>query len=411
MKIGLLCIGDELLRGSTINTNLGFLGDMLVRNGLELAFCLEVPDETGKIITALELAMEKADIVITSGGLGPTADDVTKEAVAQRFGARLEQHGEVAIGIRKYWKSRHAGEPGSRILNQSLVPIGAKIYINRNGTAPGIQMQMPDGDKFAGRRVIMLPGPPGEIQPMFTDDILPELLKMCPDRVHTRMYRICSIGESGIEERILPLLSRTHALSAAYCATHEFVKLFLSSRDMDSMETAVDFVKKEFGRNILAAESPAADVVALLQEKHLTLATAESCTGGLVSKQITDISGASAVFPGGVTAYANEIKEKILGVSSETLKKHGAVSAETAREMVCGVTGLMGTDCGISLTGIAGPGGGTPEKPVGLVYAGIKCRDKIKTFEMRLARSREQIRERAAASALNELRMMLLELE
>ena len=210
---------------------------------------------------------------------------------------------------------------------------------------------------------------------------------------------------------MLPLLSTTHPLGAAYCAGHGAVKLFLRSGSGEVLADAIAYAKKEFGKAVLQTDNVAADVVALLKKRGMTLVTAESCTGGLVAKMITDVAGASDVYPGSVVSYANEVKEQLLGVKHGTLVSYGAVSRETAREMAEGAAARFGSDCAIALTGIAGPGGGTPEKPVGLVYCGIFCGGRCEIFEFRLKRSREQIRERAAAGALNRLRLMLLELE
>lgn len=406
-KIALLCIGDELLKGSTVNTNLAFIGSMLLKHGITLEYSLEIPDDENAIRSALADALERADIVLTSGGLGPTADDMTKEAVARYFHLPLEQNGPAVLSIRRFWKMRHPDtEPSGRVLNQSLVPAGAVVIPNRNGTAPGIVLRPSDG-----KLVILLPGPPGEICPMFEEDVMPLLLKEDLPREQTVLLHICGIGESEVEERMLPLLSTTHPLGAAYCAGHGAVKLFLRSGSEEVLADALAYAKNEFGKAVLQTDNVAADVVALLKKRGMTLVTAESCTGGLVAKMITDVAGASDVYPGSVVSYANEVKEQLLGVKHETLVSYGAVSRETAREMAEGAAARFGSDCAIALTGIAGPGGGTPEKPVGLVYCGIFCGGRCEIFEFRLKRSREQIRERAAAGALNRLRLMLLELE
>ncbi len=406
MKTALLCIGDELLKGATLNTNLSFIGSKLLEQGLTLDYAQEIRDNGAAIADAVKTALTTCDLVITTGGLGPTADDMTKEYIARLFSLPLEQDGSVVFAIRRYWKQRHAGEPAGRILNQSLVPRGCKVIPNRFGTAPGLVIQPPDAP---GKTVILLPGPPAELQPMFEKDILPLILELAEKRCYTKVFYICGAGESEVEERILPMLAKTHPLTAAYCATHEYVKLFLNSPDMDILADATLEVRAAFGNDVLeGSDGIAGEVVRLLKRRGLTLATAESCTGGLVAKMITDISGASDVFPGSVVSYANRIKESALGVRAETLDSVGAVSRETVREMAQGVAERFGTDCAIALSGIAGPGGGTPEKPVGLVYCAVVCGSETEVFEFRLGRSREQIRERAAAKALDMLRRMLL---
>ena len=406
MKIALLCVGDELLKGATLNTNLSFIGSKLLEQGLTLDHALEIRDNGGAIADAVKTALTTCDIVITSGGLGPTADDMTKEYIARLFSLPLEQDGSVVFSIRRYWKQRHAGEPTGRVLNQSLIPKGSKVILNQFGTAPGLVIHPPEAPE---KMVILLPGPPAELQPMFEKDVLPLIMERAEKRCYTKLFYICGVGESEVEERILPMLAKTHPLTAAYCATHEYVKLFLNSPDLDILADATLEVRAEFGHDVLeGSDGIAGDVVRLLKRRGLTIATAESCTGGLVAKMITDISGASDVFPGSVVSYANRIKESALGVRPETLESVGAVSRETVREMAQGIAERFGTDCAIALSGIAGPGGGTPEKPVGLVYCGIVCEGVTEVFEFRLGRSREQIRERAAAKALDMLRRMLL---
>ena len=280
------------------------------------------------------------------------------------------------------------------------------MILNQFGTAPGIVIRPPSDPE---KMVIMLPGPPAELQPMFEKDVLPLIVERAEKHCYTKLFYICGVGESEVEERILPMLAKTHPLTAAYCATHEFVKLFLNSPSMDILSDATAEICSEFGHDVLEGnDGVAGDVVRLLKRRGLTVATAESCTGGLVAKMITDISGASDVFPGSVVSYANRIKEAALGVKTQTLERVGAVSRETVREMANGIAERFGTDCAIALSGIAGPGGGTPEKPVGLVYCAVRCLDVTEVFEFRLGRSREQIRERAAAKALDMLRRMLL---
>ena len=411
MKLAVICIGDELLKGATLNTNLAYMADCLLENGIQIQFSAEVQDSKDGIINALEKAFEHADWVITSGGLGPTADDVTKEYIAGHLGYRLEANGDVAVAITQYWQERHGDmEMPTRILNQSLVPEGAKILRNRYGTAPGLLIRMDETHpKYPGKNVIMLPGPPSELEPMFKNAVLPVLKKEVQQKVYSKCFYICGIGESFVEERMLPVLNRNPGLSAAYCASAEYVKLFLKSTSCDILGIGIRAVRQEFADEMLSdsVSSLAEEVLQLLREKEETLATAESCTGGLLAKMITDVPGASDVYQGSVVSYANRIKEMMLGVKTETLEAKGAVSPETAGEMVRGIAERFGVTAAIATTGIAGPDGGTPEKPVGLVYVGIVYRDSCEVLELHLQKSRQQIRERAAAQALNQLRQMI----
>lgn len=410
MRVGLICIGDELLKGSVINTNMAYIGRRLLETGLMLSFSMEVADTEDAILSALDCALEKVDIVITSGGLGPTADDVTKEFIARRFGYILEQNGEAAINITRHWRMRNPNEEmPTRIMNQSLVPAGATVIQNKCGTAPGLIMRSPKLYKYPDKSVILLPGPPNELEPMFESAVVPYIKRLGIDVTHSKLYHICGLGESEVEELMLPVINAHHGLSVAYCASFQFVKLFLTGNDEHVMASAMANVREIFSDKLLSdgSASLADEILTLLREKGLRISFAESCTGGLLSKLITDIAGSSDVFMGSVVSYDNSVKTNILGVQAQTLADYGAVSMQCAREMAEGVASRLGTECAISITGIAGPSGGTPEKPVGLVYAGIKLRERVEVFELRLRRSREQIRERAAGQAFNKLRMML----
>ena len=412
MKLAIICIGDELLKGSTLNTNLAYMGSRLLEAGIQPVFSAEVPDSSEGIMHALEQAFKHADWVITSGGLGPTADDVTKEYIARFLGYRLEENGDVAVSIVQYWKERHDGdEMPTRVLNQSLVPENADVLRNRFGTAPGLVIRTgEDHPRFPNKNVVMLPGPPGELEPMFSASVLPLLKKEAEPRIYSKCFLVCGTGESDVEERMLPIIDRNPGLLTAYCASAQYVKLFLKSASCDALGKAMREVKSVFGHELLSdrVESLPEEVLRLLRENGDTLATAESCTGGLIAKMITDIPGASDVYLGSVVSYANTIKESMLGVESKTLADHGAVSPETAREMVQGIARRFQVSAAVATTGIAGPDGGTPEKPVGLVYAGIIYHDRCEVFELHLHRSRQQIRDRAACEVLNRLRLMIL---
>ena len=410
MKTALICIGDELLKGSVVNTNMAFIGSRMLELGEILTCSIEVADTEEAILSALEKAFEHAEIVITSGGLGPTADDVTKECIARRLKRPLEQNGEAAVNIVRHWRMRSTKEEmPPRIMNQALVPAGAEVINNRRGTAPGLILKTPADDRFPNRTIIMLPGPPNELEGMFDEEVMPYLAKCGASGVKSRLFHVCGLGESFVEEMMLPVINAHHALSAAYCASFQFVKLFLTSRDSATLDSATREVRKIFAGKLLAddSDSLAAEVLMLLRKRNARLSLAESCTGGLLSKLITDVPGCSDVYYGSVTCYDNSAKMALLGVSEETLARYGAVSAECASELVKGASERFGTEAAISITGIAGPGGGTPEKPVGLVYAGVKYLDRTEVFELHLRRSREQIRERAAGQALDKLRLIL----
>ena len=411
-KIAVICIGDELLKGAVVNTNLSSIGVRLLALGVIPVSSVEVPDRRDDILAALDFSLARADIVITSGGLGPTADDVTKEYIAERCGMRLEEDGAAALNIMKHWKMRHPSEEiPPRVFNQALVPHGAKILMNDCGTAPGLILRTPETDAFPGRTIIMLPGPPNELCPMMDAAVVPYLKKTLKHFTFTREFHVAGLGENIVEERMLPVIARFHSmLSVAYCATAQFVRLFLTSESPEVMESAIQSVQELFAGELLSddADSLSHEILRLLGERDETLALAESCTGGLASKLLTDIPGSSHVFAGGVVTYSDKSKTSLLGVPADIILKHGAVSRETARAMADGLAKAVPSDAAIALTGIAGPGGATVGKPVGLVYAAIRYRDKTEIHELRLRRTREQIRERAVAAAFFRLRAMIL---
>ena len=405
MKVGVLCIGDELLKGAVINTNLAYMGQRLLEIGIMPELCLEVPDEPREVVNALEYALRHADFIITSGGLGPTADDLTKQSIADYLRMPLELDPEAEKAVRARWDSLKRGPLPLNFLNQAYIPHGAKALLNSFGSAPGIYITA-----AASKRIVMLPGPPSELHPMFDNQLLPILKSVLDRRIYTRLFHISGVPESRVEERTIPIIRANPGLSVAYCAAPEFVKLFLKTSDPDCLLKAEQMVRAEFAAELLhdSSHTVAEEVILLMKERSCALALAESCTGGLIAKLITDVPGSSAAFYGGVVSYANEAKQHLLGVSAETLKKFGAVSAECAREMLDGAAEKFSADCAISVTGIAGPDGGTAEKPVGLVFIGVKCFDQVLVKEYRFRGSRGQVRERTAAVALNTLRRMLL---
>ena len=290
-------------------------------------------------------------------------------------------------------------------LNQAYIPRGAKALLNAFGSAPGIYITT-----AGAKRIVMLPGPPSELHPMFDDQLLPILKSQLDRRIHTRLFHISGVPESRVEERTVPIIRAHPGLSVAYCAAPEFVKLFLKTSDPALLEKAEKSVRAEFAPELLhdSSHTVAEEVVLLMKERSCLLALAESCTGGLIAKLITDVPGSSEVFCGGVVSYANAAKRDLLGVSADTLAKYGAVSNECASEMLAGAVERFSAGCAISVTGIAGPDGGTAEKPVGLVYIGVRCFDQALVKEYRFRGSRSQVRERTAAVALNTLRRMLL---
>ena len=403
MKVALLCIGDELLKGSTVNTNLAFLGEQLLRIGIIPELSLEIPDRRDSILKALDYAYSKADTVITSGGLGPTSDDITKDSIAEYFHLPLEKNEQVEAHLTAWWQKLHSGPVPFHWNRQAYFPAGANIIPNRFGSAPGIHLE------WNGKAIFMLPGPPAELHPMFEEGMLERIRKKRKTPVYASLTHVVGIGESIVEERTQPLLRE--GISVAYCASPGHVKLFFTSKDELLLNQVTREARELFAGDILSegVSTLPEEILRLLEKRQFTLATAESCTGGMISAQLTAVPGSSAVFLGGAATYSNRLKQLILGVSETTLAKFGAVSRECAKEMVEGVCSRTGADAGISVTGIAGPSGGTPDKPVGRVYIGVKLHDTTRIFECNFRGGREQVRNQTVARALNELRKLLLQ--
>ena len=415
LKIAVICIGDELLKGFTVNTNLTDIGKELLQYGLIIDHATVISDTKEGIQAELKDMLRKgSNIVILTGGLGPTVDDLTKSAVAEIFNLKLINSEEVADKLKTYWSGRTTDMPPS-VMNQTLIPEGASILPNSVGTAPGLLIK--PGQRETGKAyteseppsIILLPGPPSELNPMLKDHVIPFITSISgADRLYTKTIYTSGLPESRIEEKTLPLINRSD-FNIAYCASPAAVKIYLSGRDPILLEKKEKELRQSLGKYALPkdTENPVQFIVNYCIENSLTISTAESCTGGLIAAAITDIPGASEVFRGSVVSYSNEWKNQILKVSEKTIDEFGAVSRECASEMVSNLCSLYKTDMGISVTGIAGPGGGTPEKPVGLVYIGVEINGKklIKQFNFR--GNRTKIRQRTLYSACNFLRTVI----
>ncbi len=375
----ILCIGTEVLIGDIVNTNAAYLGAHLSAAGVNVYHHTVCGDNAGRIKECLALALSRNDLVVTTGGLGPTYDDITKEIVAEYFGLPLEEHAEVLGRITAYFTaSGRAMTENNR--KQALIPKGAHILVNNFGTADGIAVTV--GEKT----VIMLPGPPREMKPMFDNEVLPYLkaLGISGEVLVSSNVNIFGMGESSVEAALADLMKNSkNPTVAPYVGSGEVrLRVTASGKDEDEAQSRIAPVVKQIvetlGNAVYGVDEPSLEAVLVKQlaEKGMTVAFAESCTGGLISERLTAIPGASEVFGFGFATYANEAKVKLLGVSPETLEKYGAVSEQTACEMARGALEVSGADIAISVTGIAGPDGGTAEKPVGLVYMGVAAKGK-----------------------------------
>ncbi len=409
LKIAVICIGDELLKGFTVNTNLTDIGSELLQLGLIINNASVIPDTTEMIQNSTTNMVDSGmDVIILTGGLGPTVDDLTKETIAELFKLKLIMSEKVVATLKLYWNNRNRSMPEA-VLDQALIPEGAEILPNDVGTAPGLLIHASDHHPRLPA-IILLPGPPSEMNPMFKNYVIPYLSTLKGyDKLFTNTIYTTGLPESIIEEKTLPLIKNS-IFSIAYCASPEAVKVYISSSDRDQLNSKTDELRERLGEFALhqGITDSIQAVVNYCKQHDLTLSVAESCTGGLIAAAITDIPGASQIFKGGVVSYSNEWKNQILHVSEETINKFGAVSYECAEEMVTNLCNYYKTDLGISITGIAGPAGGTPEKPVGLIYIGAKLNDKIVIKQFNLSGDRNRVRQRTVYAAANLLKTLFL---
>ena len=366
--VELINTGSELLLGYVMNTHVAYLAQKLSPLGLEIARQVCVGDEPKTLRSAFADALRRSDIILSTGGLGPTKDDRTRDIVAKLTGKKLWFDPEVMLAI----KQRFAGREMPRSVRvQAMVPEGARTLPNTHGTAPGLVL------RYKRTLMILLPGPPRELKPMFEEQVLPFLRKKfrCQER-ECRTLRVTGLGESVIEERVIRATQGIKNLELGYCARMGEVDIRIVTRGRNAKrlaEKAESRVRKELGHHVFGTTDDSMEkvVVQLLAKRRKTVAVAESCTGGVIAHRLTNISGSSQVFRGGIVAYSNAVKVGQVGVSKTTLSRHGAVSKEVARELAQGVRKKLGTSFGLGVTGIAGPLGGTPGKPVGLVFIAL----------------------------------------
>ncbi len=405
MSIEIICIGTELLTGEITNTNLQFIAGQLDARGLVVARETCVHDTLAAVRNAVLAGLKEHRLVITVGGLGPTRDDLTREAVAEALGLTLSCDTELAERIRSKYSARGRNVPNHSWEVQAMVPQGGEPLTNDWGTAPGLWI--PVGD----RAVAMLPGPPRELQPMFDEYLLPKIADLVAPAVSRQVLSVFGFGESNTERRVIDALVGLDSVEPSYCAKADccHVRLTVAVGDEPKLAEAVGRLKAEFGDNVASQQENTVTLIAkLLRERGWTFGTAESCTGGGISSMITDLPGISDVFAGSVVTYSNEMKEKLLGVRSETLAEYGAVSDPVARQMVTGLLARYDLQAGIAVTGIAGPDGGTEEKPVGTVQIATAVEGRVRCTRQVFPYGRRGMRERTVTFALQRLREHLL---
>ncbi|MCR1839131.1 competence/damage-inducible protein A [Murimonas intestini] len=411
MIVELISVGTELLLGNIVNTNAAYLAEKCALLGLSMYHQSVVGDNEERLAETIKTAAGRSDVVILSGGLGPTKDDLTKEVAAKVMGYELVEDAHTKARIEEYFKNSQFKIITDNNWKQALIPEGAIVVDNKNGTAPGLIMEKD------GKSVILLPGPPNELVPMFEQDIFPYLNKLQPEIICSAMVKICGLGESYVETQIADLIeNQTNPTIAPYAKTGE-VHLRITAKAGDEKEAkklikpVVKELRNRFGSNIYTTdESKTLEeaIVDLLLEKQLTLTTAESCTGGMLAARLTNVPGVSEVFKQGLVTYSNRAKRKLLDVKKNTLKDCGAVSDKTAKEMAKNGAFITGSDICVSVTGIAGPDGGTEEKPVGLVYMACSYNNKVTVKEFHFKGERSKVRESSVVNALTLVRECIL---
>lgn len=411
MNAEIISVGTEILLGDIVNTNAQYLSEQLASLGVNVFSQLVIGDNSERLYEAFEKAFENTDIVITTGGLGPTEDDLTKEIGAKYFNLELVLDEESKSSILKRFEAMGV-EPTLNNLKQAYLPKDCIKLPNNNGTAPGCIIEKNN------KILIMLPGPPKEMKPMFDDSVAPYLKTKQDSILVSKVLRVMNIGESKMETLIKDLIdNQTNPTIAPYAKENEaIIRITAKAKDETEanklIEPVVTSIKQILSDNIYGQDNDTLEAVVakLIIEKNMTISAAESCTGGLLAATLVNYAGVSEIFKEGVVTYSNEAKINRLGVKEETLKKYSAVSNQTALEMAEGIAKTANTNIGLSTTGIAGPGGGTKEKPVGLVYVGICINGKTITKELHLIGDRQKIRSKTVYTVLDLLRRQLINL-
>ncbi|MBN2453397.1 MAG: competence/damage-inducible protein A [Candidatus Omnitrophica bacterium] len=408
MKAEIISIGTELLLGQIVNTNAAYLSRKLAELGIDLYYQTTIGDNSQRLVQTLRKSLIRSDIILLTGGLGPTVDDITMEAVANLIGKPLILNRAILKDIKRYFLSRGFKPPHGND-RQARVPEGAKCLRNKVGTAPGLIIE------HLGKVIICLPGPPREMAPLFEDGVVKYIRKRWGRGavIRTRTIKTVGLPESRVNTIVKDLLELTPPTTVGIYAKLREVHLVIMAKanTEKAASSAIAKVEKKIvlrlGKHIFGYDDETLeDIVGWkLIDKKLTIAVAESCTGGLISSRLTDASGSSKYFIMGAVPYANEVKIKHVGVSADTLKRYGAVSRQVALEMARGIRSIMGVDIAIAVTGIAGPTGGTPRKPVGLVYIALVAEKRRIVREFRFDGSRKDIKWQTSQAALDIIRL------
>ncbi|MDD3184902.1 MAG: competence/damage-inducible protein A [Anaerostipes sp.] len=411
MVAEIICVGTEILLGNIVNTNAAYLSERLAGLGVSVFFETTVGDNPERLQETIELGLERSDILILSGGLGPTKDDLTKEIAAKACGQELVEDKKAKQKLLDYFAGREHKMTENN-LKQAMVPEDCTVLYNENGTAPGMVINAQQNKK-----IILLPGPPSELIPMFHRQVEPILQSYQRGVLYSKVVKIDSVGESLVETKVLDLIDEQSNPTVAPYAKLGEVHLRVTAK-ADTKENGqelvmpmVDELKKRFPTEIFTIEEDVTleqVIVEELVKKHYSIATAESCTGGLLAGRIINVAGASDVLNEGYITYSNEAKMKNLGVKEETLAAVGAVSREVAKEMAEGVCKVAHSNVGVGITGLAGPGGETKDKKPGLVYIGVCVNGDTTVNKYQLRGNRKKIREVAVSRALTMIRQKIM---
>lgn len=411
MTVELISVGTEILLGNIVNTNAAYLAEKCAGLGLSCYFQSVVGDNEERLTQVISCAVDRSDIVILSGGLGPTEDDLTKEVAAKVCGKKLIVDERSMERIAEYFAARDI-KPTENNWKQAMMPEGAIVLDNNNGTAPGAIIELENA------KVILLPGPPNELIPMFEESVAHYLDKLTPGVICSQTVKICGVSESQVETTVKDMIdTQTNPTIATYAKTGEVHIRVTASADNEKQAKAlikpvVKELKARFGPDVYTTDVDTTlekSVTDLLLANKLSVTCAESCTGGMLSARLINVPGVSDAYKAGLVTYSNKAKRKILGVRKGTLEKYGAVSARTAEEMAKGAAIATKADVAVALTGIAGPGGGTKEKPVGLVYISCNVKGKVAVKEYHFKGNRNKVREAATSAALSLMRSCILE--
>lgn len=407
----IIAIGSELLSSSRTDTNSLWLTDQLNRIGIDVKLKTIVGDDDARLEEVVKDAVKRSRVVITTGGLGPTEDDITRKVVARALGKRLSLDERVLEEIRERFRSFGIANMPERNSRQAMVIAGAEVLANPNGSAPGLYLE------HGGCAVALMPGPPREMKPMFENHVRARLEKLAGDtRFATRVLRVSGLGESAVDEKIAPIYMKYENPQTTILFNSSEIEIHLKAhgRTEADAEALIDDlslkIEKELGNSAFSFRGETMEEVVgrRLAMTEFTLAVAESCTGGLIAQRLTSVPGSSKYFIEGVVTYSNESKTRLLGVDKKLIKEFGAVSQQVARDMARGVRHRAKTDFGLAVTGVAGPGGGTEEKPVGLVYIALADEAHTEHKKLTIPGDRELVRWRASQAALDMLRRRLI---